>query len=564
MKKLISISLVLVMMLSLLVGCDFGQKNEKELTDLTIYPAHALSAGEIGGYQGDALAKYAGVKAEIWAYSAEKTTAILASGDLPDIMYVPVGETLQTLVETGKVLCLDDYLDDIPLLKDVELINENLDYLRNELKDYTNGKVWGIPVQCGTKDFSKTIINSTGIQPVKLKWEAYEKIGAPEIKSHWDLVDVMDAMLKAMPTDKDGNKMYGTVLSSKADGTYFTNLNWWMTTHGYHYNQLQYFCDLNLDTSTVSSIFEDDSLYKEGLKWLNALYRKGLIDPDSFVNDKATQVAKVDNGMCMIPAGNMYGYPAGGYYEYLIPGTKIYQKAANYIPLEVICINKDTENLEGCLAFINMMCNPDAVFEYQNGPAGDMWYTAENGVSKVSRDYLLWRGAGNPINGFPFSNGTEWTPSLNLKTVYYSGKLSMKDADGKNLSTDIDGWPEVISLQLDDPTFKQWQETTGKFSWMEWLEEEDAFLAATPYDNFRKWIDSEKLPDDLNAAKSACNKLVIEQSWLLVMAESDAQFEQIWDKMVQDCMDGGAQGIIDWRMDLFEAAQAKYDSMYGK
>ena len=76
---------------------------------VTIYPSGGSTAsGVVTGYKADILAKR-GLQAEVWAWSEEKTNAILASGDLPDIMFVN-GEKLNTLIEAGLVLNLDDYL----------------------------------------------------------------------------------------------------------------------------------------------------------------------------------------------------------------------------------------------------------------------------------------------------------------------------------------------------------------------------------------------------------------------------------------------------------------------
>lgn len=51
-----------------------------------------------------------GFNVEVWAYSDEKTNAILASGDMPDIMYIPA-KNVDDMIESGMLLNLDDYLD---------------------------------------------------------------------------------------------------------------------------------------------------------------------------------------------------------------------------------------------------------------------------------------------------------------------------------------------------------------------------------------------------------------------------------------------------------------------
>lgn len=52
-----------------------------------------------------------------------------------------------------------------------------------------------------------------------------------------------------------------------------------------------------------SLILSKDSLYCQGLKWYNEIYRRGLMDPDSITNDHAAQRFKVDNGYAQVPSG---------------------------------------------------------------------------------------------------------------------------------------------------------------------------------------------------------------------------------------------------------------------
>ena len=56
-----------------------------EVTTITLYPRDAnLTSGVVTGYVGDYFASK-GLSIDVWAYSDEKTNAILASGDLPDL-----------------------------------------------------------------------------------------------------------------------------------------------------------------------------------------------------------------------------------------------------------------------------------------------------------------------------------------------------------------------------------------------------------------------------------------------------------------------------------------------
>ena len=83
---------------------------------ITFYPRDAnVSSGLVGGFKGEYFASR-GFNLDIWAYSDEKTNAILASGDLPDVMFIPE-QSLDIMVQGGMLLNLDDYLDQMPHVK---------------------------------------------------------------------------------------------------------------------------------------------------------------------------------------------------------------------------------------------------------------------------------------------------------------------------------------------------------------------------------------------------------------------------------------------------------------
>ncbi|MNV96473.1 hypothetical protein D3C71_1914880 [compost metagenome] len=55
--------------------------------------------------------------------------------------------------------------------------------------------------------------------------------------------------------------------------------------------------------------------------------------------------------------------------------------------------------------------------------------------------------------------------------------------------------------------------------------------------------------------------VVVNASWQMVYAGTDEEFNNIWDKMVKDCNDLGAQSIIDWRLADLEQAKETRDSL---
>lgn len=117
--------------------------SKEDLPVITYYSHNAsLPSGLVSGDKGDLFAER-GFQMEVWAFSDEKTNAILASGDLPDIMMVP-RDNMEVLIEEGMLLNLDEYLDQIPHLASNEFVDEALGNIRENFS-YGTGGVYGLP-----------------------------------------------------------------------------------------------------------------------------------------------------------------------------------------------------------------------------------------------------------------------------------------------------------------------------------------------------------------------------------------------------------------------------------
>ena len=65
------------------------------------------------------------------------------------------------------------------------------------------------------------------------------------------------------------------------------------------------------------------------------------------------------------------------------------------------------------------------------------------------------------------------------------------------------------------------------------------------------------LPDPtMQLTVDALRDTVVTASWKMVYANSDEEFESIWETMVADCEGLDAQSIIDWRLQDLENAKA--------
>ena len=528
---------------------------------ITFYPRDAnLTSGLVGGFKGEYFASR-GFNVEVWAYSDEKTNAILASGDLPDVMFIPA-KNVNDMIDSGMLLNLDDYLDQMPHVQSYEGLETALNFVR-KFRSNDTGSVYVMPVSVGDNAARYQLTDPTERNAVKINWQAYQKAGCPEITSMDDLLDATEKMLAAMPTADDGNPMYGTVLNSGSDTSYWACMVMWYRMQGYHEQELPYLLEEDMANGTIKSILSSDSMYYRGLKWYNSAYKRGLIDPDSISNDRATQKPKVDKGYTITPSGYLPGW-ATTYMPYYVPGTKIhynYNSAygnSNY----VIGINAQTQNRDACLKFIDMLADPDAYLCCRCGPKGEVWDVDSNGVASITDTALTWCKEHNSIDlgGYTLSSGEELTLWNTPWIVSDGGALtSYTDAEGNRRPNMTNTWTEMQDISATNEVYASWCKAVGYDSWLDWLNAKNAYVASSALDNIQSF---ESIPDDMTQLMvDSIKDVVTTASWKMVYAENDASFDSLWNQMVSDCEGLGAQDIIDWRLADIENAKSVRDSL---
>ena len=550
-NKLIALAVATIMSLSIVAcGSEKTSADNGDVTSITLYPANAsLTSGVVGGYMGEYLASR-GLEIEVWAYSDDKTNAIMSSGDLPDVMYV-TAEQLEVMIESDMVLELDEYLDDMPhVVEQEELLAPAFNYIR-EFRSNDTGKVYCMPTSVGPSAAS----GQTDRNRVSVNWEIYKAAGYPEINSLADLIDVMKVMMETQPEDETGAKIWGCQMNAGSDATYFGSLILWYRWQGFSEENLPYLLETDMVNGTYASILNKDSLYYEGLKFYNKAYREGVFDPDSINIDRSTQGKKTK----MVSSGTNPGWH-DTYFEVYVPGTTIYYKPGNTYGSTncYLVVNADTENLDGCLKFMDMLSDSAAQIYASMGPEGDFWYTTEDGhllMTEKAHEYYQKADGSN----YTYDNGEEaylWNTAYILNTGVETGYLGYDESPIVNRHSD---WAEEMQYTTNTENYNDWKEHTGYNTWQELLLDKGAWVSESPLDNV---INFASTPDDtMQLTVDAIKDVVVNASWKMVYAESDEDFDKIWDKMITDCEGLGAQDIINWRLADLENAKTVRDSL---
>jgi len=534
------------------------KEEPKEPVSITLYPADAnLFSGEVTGYRGEALAEH-GIKLEVWSYSEEKTTAMLTSGDFPDMMYVAPStqsDVFETLVQTDKLIDYSDYAEYLPHVLGDKVVNEyitsNLDRIRNNYSAGTGG-LYVLPFGVGVNSSFYAQAGTFDRNVPKLKWDVYEAIGAPEVTDMWSLIDIAEDMLAYQPTLEDGTKMFGTFLDN-TDKNYFYAMELWMKWKGATASKLQYLSECFHATGEVNYALEDESAFKEGLKWYNELYKRGLLDPDSVSTSRADQAPKIDKGLAMIPSGSLPGW-ATKYYEVFPSDVTVYMDftTEKYAGGPSIVIFKESENIETCLELVDMMADPYEWMKVYYGPDGCIWQE-NDGVLSITDEFAAWLKEKGSINFFPMPDGTEYS-IFNTATLFMSGTplADHVDINGEPVPYIPTSWPDAQAITTNNENWLAWKESMNAEDLWDYCEKNG--IEVLQQSAFDGWV-TDKADDALKLTISTVKDAVVPACWNMVYSESEEEFEQIWDKMVKDAEALGAKDLYEWYKEHYHPAK---------
>lgn len=568
MKRIISLFLTLVMVGSLAACGDTAtQASESSVTNtsettatsestqpteepkkdpvtVTLFHSNGnLTSGTLGGWLGEYFAEQ-GIILDIWPYSADKFNAILASGDYPDVMFFNYTQCdLSSITESGYLLDLYDYMDYLPAIRDSKAMQNAIAYAQEYVLTGTD-KLGAIPCRVGQGG----IPVNTGGDGIMLNWELYEKIGSPEITSLEDTVDVFKKMQTEWPQAENGLKTYAMHLYSDVDAGsgFFVGIDNVLKITGYTNTQMKYFLAGNTATNEFEYILEDDGIYKYGLKYINTLYKEGLLDPDSLTYDRQAVINIVDTegstlaGWSCVPAYETKGFMPVYYDDMRVIDTGGFSA---YGGTSYVGVSAKSENIEAALKVVELLSNPDSTHIIKNGPEGELWEYGADGVPVLTEKGYNWfvKGEEATINGETFKN-------FNVMAIQMAGTNA---SFGKSYWAAY--WPEVVSAKATSDTMDRWKTfygLSGEDDFVDLLG--DACVQIAFDDNLFRF--AEIPTDEEEILWTAARDIIIQASWKMVYAETDAEFEKLWTDAVAECEELGIEKLVEARLKALDAA----------
>lgn len=374
-KKMVVFGTAIAMSAGLLAGCGSskgGDSASVELNDAGTYPIvkdgtidmtmFTMSMPNVEDFATNDFTKYMEEKTGIhmsfvtggrddWE---EKLNMILQSDDYPDIIFGVSPNIAKYGVKEGIFIPLDDYLTE-----------ENVPNYLKVMGDYD----LGVTRETDGKIYSMANINDCyHCKYARKMWvNTYllDQIGCEIPTTTEEFMDVCTKFLEYKPD--------GIVVAGAQEGWFSRMQDWLMGAYTFvptkseTFNVRDYIA-LDSDTNKVVSVATSDA-YKEGLKFINELYKKGAIYDGDFTQtgeQMKTLVNQADEPVLFFTSGTISDAIDSAsnnelyrHYSCMAPiegpdGTKIAWTMPNYgVSSGAVCITDNCKNVEAALRWVD-------------------------------------------------------------------------------------------------------------------------------------------------------------------------------------------------------------------
>ena len=534
------------------------------VVQLDVFSASTASVSAAGVYDdtywGKILKEKVGVSLNILPsgdQAQEKLQALMAGGELPDIVIFGNTKDLQNAIRGNMLVNLDEQLDKLP---NVTLsASKALQYYRDNVSNDT-GKAYGIPSGVGPAELG----TETNWGPY-LRWDLYKKAGSPAINTFDDYLTALKKMQELEPKNKDDKNTYGITLWKDWD-----NYSMFMATElgptlgidcGDQLGQLP-FLQVDFTNGKTANTLDSDSQYMQALKFYYKANQMGLVDPDSLTQTYDTAKAKliegrvffswwswfndayntIDNTNADSPTGFAPVLPANA--KMLISGENV---IGNPYP---IAIGSATKNLDACLKYVDFMYSIDGLQEMFNGAEGTTWNMGSNGKPALTDE--AWKYV-NDMN-LELSDGGKWGDGT--RVLGFNG-LSLAFINPKAQEPiNYQLWESTKKHNIENQTKlqKDWTSVSGYQYTIDYVKGKNLY---TEMPLAKSLITP--MTDEISSAAARIGDIVKVNSWKMVFAKNDAEFESLYNDMITKAEGLGLKDVYASSQEGWSKANALAD-----
>lgn len=487
---------------------------------------------------------------EYTCYNADSYSAMLAGGELPDIILG--GNDIDIVLAGHLAMDLSPYLDELPNLTG-PLYGPTLELTR----DLFGGEDRALYVFCPV--IGQHVWNG-GTYMVErgysVNWEYYKEIGCPSFTNDDEYIEILKEMQENHPTTEDGSPTYlfgvqGTLsMMGGFRASFLADIaqNPWTT---YLYRPSIY------DNHLINNYTDiENSCYWTDMEFYNKIYREGLWDVDCFTMTSDEYTAKKEKGQYMGVEQATRSQSI-----YLVVPTSNETLYANVIlplgnaPGNYTFISANTKNLDLCIEYLNYLYDPDFERLIYSGVQGKDWDYDENGIPSLTEESIAARAAGDLY----------WSEAGNG----YGYRWHVVNAYNPAV-THPDGYPMDLSYTTETLTKMQtaqqlefceqfdvdfWLEAFKNVGTQDFLHDAKSLIVSSIID----------IPMDIKRTLETCNDIMYTAMPKLIMAENDEEFAAIRDEVLKELADVNEEAAWEWYCEAWQApmeqANATIDSM---
>ena len=536
-RKLVAVLMAVAMTFSLAACKGTGSvttdtegtgSNEKKLT-VDVFDSYANYQGLQSGWFGKLLKDNFNIELNIIAPNVAGGGDTLyqtrsASGDLGDLIIVEKAD-MKDCIESGLVLDITDYMDDCKYLPKYQTaIDSFAEYAG------TGDSVYAIPTTSSLESALDPALEQGRLNTASyMVFDYYKEIGCPEITDMDSLLDVLEQMVNAHPTNDDGDKSYAFSLYKEWDSCSMFLAERICANFGYAQTVESYLT--NGDITEKQLLLDDSGIYKQALKLYFEANQRGLLDPDSASQNFDTMSTKITSKQAMyIWWGWMLGYynstentSKGMGYAYVpITGSKIVTPGKNPYGSDGLCIavGANASEPERLIEMLDWMASPEGQ-DYLCLNVKDVTYTEKDG-QRIQTEFGLTGYAENRNMPEEWGGGGYQDGECKLNTRFAPQSDTNPETGEPYSPNEWSSTREILRQQLDE----DWTAQYGAQTLLDYVKEKD-MLSVMPGNT---WVRPSE-DTELQLKRTQCDTLIVETSWQMVYASDEAEFEQLWSDM---------------------------------
>ncbi|MGF7030875.1 putative aldouronate transport system substrate-binding protein [Paenibacillus mucilaginosus] len=522
---------------------------QPEIT-LNVFSNLANFTGEQSGWFGKLIKDKFNIKLNIISGGEQRAATMMASGDLGDIA---VAVDYKNAIKAGLLLdwnkdgLLDKYGQDIKKYAGQALEANS--------KQFGGGKaIYGIGHNVGSGSGPSEGANMN-FGPL-LRWDLYQKLGSPEIKTVEDYLTVVKQMQELSPKSESGKPTYGFSLWSDWDGIVSMNAGSIGALFGYSVGDGFNASDLiqvKADEAKWQGVIDEDSSYMRGLKFFFEANKMGLLDPDSLTQKFPDVANKYSDGQVLFA---QFPWLTDGYNTEervnagkgfaFVPFADEQMHSTGFSPYGgnwYWSIGAKTKYPERVMQFMNWLFSPEGVQESKLGPKGLLWdiqdgkptltefgYKAVTNSVDMPAEYGggLFKDGGNQIN-----NSTIALSTINPET---------------GEPYDYTMWTSYLNKNP-NPVTKSWRDAMGALTIKDYVVKNNKVVVKPPY--FSEQAPMEE-PSGIKQKKAEVGKVIKEYSWKMMFAKDDNEFASLKEAMISKAKGLGYDEVIKFQVENYE------------